>query len=207
MSPRPYHHGSLRDALVLHATRRVEASPGVELALRDIAADAGVSHAAAYRHFPNKSALLAEVAREGFGRFARTLALADAARGADRAKLIALGVAYVAFAHDAEGIFRLMWSPAIKPFDAHPGLAEAANDALAILVGRVTAGQRSGAFRRGPPERLAMAIWSMLHGHALLALDRQLRGPFGVDDVARSTRDVVGLLIDGICAPSARKAV
>jgi len=38
------------------------------LTLREVARRAGVSHAAPYRHFPSKEALLAEVAEVGFRR-------------------------------------------------------------------------------------------------------------------------------------------
>ncbi len=63
---RGYHHGDLRAAL-LEAAREVLAKEGVEaLTLREVARRAGVTHAAPYRHFADKEALLAAVATEGF---------------------------------------------------------------------------------------------------------------------------------------------
>src|SRR5918999_2634020 len=61
-----YHHGDLRRALVAEAVRTIDASGVERLTLRDVGAALGVSRTALYRHFADKSALLAAVAREGF---------------------------------------------------------------------------------------------------------------------------------------------
>src|SRR5256885_7264933 len=61
-----YHHGDLRRTLIDAALRIVEqAGPGA-LSLRELARHAGVSHAAPYRHFASREALLAALAVEGF---------------------------------------------------------------------------------------------------------------------------------------------
>src|SRR4029079_14956503 len=63
---RPYHHGDLEAAL-LRAAGKLLDKEGVEaLSLREVARRAGVSHAAPYRHFPERDALLAALAVEGF---------------------------------------------------------------------------------------------------------------------------------------------
>ena len=61
-----YHHGSLRDALLEAALQRLQADGVVKLSLRGLAADVGVSPTAVYRHFEDKSALLAAIACDGF---------------------------------------------------------------------------------------------------------------------------------------------
>ncbi|HEX7639017.1 MAG TPA: TetR family transcriptional regulator, partial [Burkholderiaceae bacterium] len=67
---RAYHHGDLPNALRAAAARLV-AERGVEaVSLREISQAAGVSHAAAYRHYADKAALLAELAEEGFRQLA-----------------------------------------------------------------------------------------------------------------------------------------
>src|SRR5215212_5774767 len=63
---RAYHHGDLRRALLAEAVRII-AKKGVDaLTLRSVGARLGVSRTALYRHFADKSALLAAVASEGF---------------------------------------------------------------------------------------------------------------------------------------------
>ena len=61
---RPYHHGDLRRALLDTAAGLLERSGPAALTLREIARTAGVSHAAAYRHFTDKEALLAYLGGE-----------------------------------------------------------------------------------------------------------------------------------------------
>ena len=196
----PYHHGDLREALVRNAAREVARGSGEALTLREVAKSAGVSHAAAYRHFPSKVALLAEVARGGFDRFAG--ALTTAAGGASLgARITGLGRAYVAFATSEPGTFRLMWSPELKPFTRFPGLAEAADGALAVLL--VALDDPTLAV---PPREAAMVVWSALHGHALLAMDRQLEGPFGVNDPTTTVDVVAATLSRGLTLVAARAA-
>jgi len=59
--PAPYHHGNLKDALVMAAENLLEHSGFSTLSLRQTAEYAGVSHNAPYRHFRDKAALLDEV--------------------------------------------------------------------------------------------------------------------------------------------------
>ena len=64
--PKSYHHGDLRNALI-QAGLELLAEGGVqELDLRKVARRAGVSHAAPYRHFADKQALIAAINEEGF---------------------------------------------------------------------------------------------------------------------------------------------
>ena len=61
-----YHHGDLRRALIEQALRTIDAAGAEGLTLRGVGAALGVSRTALYRHFADKEALLAAVAREGF---------------------------------------------------------------------------------------------------------------------------------------------
>ena len=68
MATTPYHHGNLRDALVEAAVDVVREGGPEALSLRELARRVGVSHAAAYRHFADREALVdvvAERALEG----------------------------------------------------------------------------------------------------------------------------------------------
>jgi AcrR family transcriptional regulator len=80
-----YHHGDLPRAL-RDAARRLVAEHGPEgFTLREAARDVGVSHAAAYRHFADKRALLAAVCEDGYRALATTLRAANRRRPADEA--------------------------------------------------------------------------------------------------------------------------
>jgi AcrR family transcriptional regulator len=68
-----YHHGDLRPSLVRAATEVLEQQGISGLSLRGAARRAGVSHAAPYRHFPDREALLAVVAAQGYARLGEVL--------------------------------------------------------------------------------------------------------------------------------------
>src|ERR1700754_5119881 len=63
---RPYHHGDLRRAIVTAALEILSETQSVDFSLRELARRAGVSHNAPYKHFAEKSDLLAAVSAAGF---------------------------------------------------------------------------------------------------------------------------------------------
>ena len=74
-SERAYHHGNLRRALLDAAWELLP--QGIDaITLRAVARLAGVSHAAPYKHFADKTALLTELALMGFERLKQALRLA-----------------------------------------------------------------------------------------------------------------------------------
>ncbi len=104
---RPYHHGDLRRALILAAERILEREGPQALSLRAVAREAGVSPAAPYHHFKDKSDLLNAIAEAGFE------ALGEAIKGAvaadTEAKMHTMGVAYVKFARENPALYRVMY--------------------------------------------------------------------------------------------------
>ncbi|WP_175484801.1 TetR/AcrR family transcriptional regulator [Jannaschia pohangensis] len=112
-----HHHGNLKEAFVSYAIAAADRGALAELSVRQAARDLGVSPGAAYRHFPDKDALMRAVAERGFDAlaevFERTVPFASTARDADhaRARFEALAKAYVGFAHDRTELWRLMFGP------------------------------------------------------------------------------------------------
>jgi AcrR family transcriptional regulator len=153
-----YHHGDLAAALRQVGGQILEKEGVPAITLREVARRAGVSHNAPYRHFPDREALLAALAAEGFHELAADLAAAPRAD---------MGEAYVAFALRRPQRFRLMFGP--LALADHPALKEAAAVAYQPLL---------DAFRaRGDlpdPESAAAAAWSLVHGLAHLLLDGHL---------------------------------
>ena len=74
--PRSYHHGNLKEVLLEAARKLIEQYGPAGFSLTEAARLAGVSPAAPYRHFRDRDALLAEVAKGGFERFAARLDMA-----------------------------------------------------------------------------------------------------------------------------------
>jgi AcrR family transcriptional regulator len=149
---------------LLSASGNLLEKQGVEyLSLREAARLAGVSHNAPYRHFPDRDALLAALAGEGFEMLARAL------EEGGRAGPLARGEAYVRFALEHPRRFRLMFGGGLR-LDAHPELRAQAARAYDGLVRSFAAmGDAHAA------EAAAAAAWSLTHGLANLLLDGHFR--------------------------------
>lgn len=168
-----YHHGDLRRALVEAAFELVKEKGPQGITLREAARRAGVTHAAPYRHFADKEALLAAVAEEGFARL--RAAIAQAAEGAAAADLLeVMGVAYVRFAREHPSQFRVMFGAEVGDKRRYPALMQADQAVFDLLIRAIEVAQAAGAMGPGNPARLGMVQWSMLHGVAALVVDGQL---------------------------------
>jgi AcrR family transcriptional regulator len=177
--PDRYHHGDLRRALLLEAVRTIHAEGAAALTLRGVGDRLGVSRTALYRHFADKQALLDEVAGEGF-RMLRT-ALREAWAPGGRRGFDEMGRAYVRFAVAHPSHYRVMFGGLAAKHDApgedEGGRIEDSADAFQVLVDAIVAEQAGGRFHRDDPQALALYIWSMVHGVAMLALDGLLPPP------------------------------
>ena len=186
-----YHHGDLRRALLEAAVRTIDAEGVERLTLRGVGATLGVSRTALYRHFADKSALLAEVAREGFRTLRLQLLEASRAQGGGRAGFEAMSQAYVRFAVSHPAHYRVMFG-GILGADAHaanPGLAEEGAGAFGALVDALVSLQQAGLVRRDDPLQLALFIWSVVHGVSMLAIDGRLSRHGRVEDLVRFAAD------------------
>ena len=72
-SPRGYHHGNLREALIRAALELIATKGTAGFTFAEAARFAGVSPAAPYRHFRDRDELMASVALRGFEQFEASL--------------------------------------------------------------------------------------------------------------------------------------
>src|SRR4051794_19779255 len=157
VTERPYHHGSLRSALLEQAERTVRERGVQALSLRELAREAGVSHGAPRRHFPDKQALLDALAEVGFARLGRELdAAMDASGGAFTARLVTFAEAYVGFAVRHPALLHLMHASKDRPGAA--GLRRANDDAFRAPIALIAEAQASGDIVASDPDRVAMAV-------------------------------------------------
>lgn len=170
---KPYHHGDLRNALIASGLAVLAEQGADALNLREVARRAGVSHAAPYRHFADKTTLIEAIAEDGFHRLWAALEKADAKPAKDASqKLIALGLAYVRFALEHADHFRVMFTSARNPH-ANPRLYVESKAGFYILIGALQAGQASGELVQDDPLDQAKALWAAMHGIAVLMIDNQ----------------------------------
>jgi AcrR family transcriptional regulator len=179
----PYHHGNLRPVLVDTAVELARSTGPDGVVLREVARRAGVSHNAAYRHFSDRAALLAEVSDRAYADLERAMVERIAAvpatdeRTRAFARLRETGRAYVEFAIREPGLFTTAFT---KPdgagvhtldhsgSDGPNGPYLVLNQVLDDLVtcGAVTPERRVGA---------DVACWSAVHGFSDLVVHGPLR--------------------------------
>jgi AcrR family transcriptional regulator len=201
-----YHHGDLRNALVAAALKLVAKQGAEGFSLREAARAVGVSPAAAYRHFEDRSALLKALAHEGLARLALEMeeAVANApgapgSRARAAAELAAIGAVYVEFAVAHAPHFRVMFGPWCDLADElAPELLPHGRDPLQLLVdtldGMVRAGAITAAARRGAE----ISAWSAVHGLASLLVEGGL--PLGAAERARACGAVQRMILLGLGA-------
>jgi AcrR family transcriptional regulator len=182
-----YHHTDLR-ADLLETAARIVAETGVEgVTMRELARRTGVSRTAPYRHFSDKTELLAAVAEEGFRR------LSGAIRTAQDAANPASGLenafsAYVEFAVKNPAHYRMMFGPKFLDFSLHPSLAKTAREAFEELETVILEIQQAGGCRSGPTFDLALVCWSMAHGMSMLFIDGRIPPGKSVHAITRLAR-------------------
>jgi AcrR family transcriptional regulator len=199
-----YHHGDLRNALVAAALKLV-AKHGVEgFSLREAARAVGVSAAAAYRHFEDRSALLKALAHEGLARLAlemeEAVATAPGAPGSPAraaAELTGIGGAYVEFAVAHPAHFRVMFGPWCDLGDElAPELLPRGRDPLQLLVDTLDGMVRAGAITAAARQGADVAAWSAVHGFASLLVEGGLK--LGGAERARAWAAVRRMLLLGL---------
>ena len=199
-----YHHGDLERALVEAAVRTIQDQGAAALTLRAVGARLGVSRTALYRHFEDKTALLARVALEGFRLFEAALlaALADAARqGGD--PLETMAAAYVDFALANPAHYETMFGKALDDWSRYPDLEHQANATFELLVNTIVNEQQRGRFIAANPVHLAAVVWSVNHGIAMLGIARRIeRGGLEARDLAIFA---YRMLRGGLGAPGTRE--
>lgn len=137
---------------------------------------AGVTHAAPYRHFANKEALLADIAEDGFRRLRETiLARISALEGGDVVAVqLEAGVAYVLFAASHPAHFKMMFSDQVF-FPDHPALLSEADQTFGLLMRTIINCQQAGKYQERDATSLAISAWAAVNGLALLLINNQLR--------------------------------
>ena len=171
-SPRSYHHGDLKEALVEAAVSIIRAKGVEALTIRDVAKRTGVSPAAPYRHFPDRRSLIAAVAERGFIRLQQAMiAGMESARGREGFKQVA--IAYVEFGLNNPAEYRVMFGPEAADTTDFPSLRETSRAVLGGVAEAVTQLQKAKLIGKGDAWLIAAALWSTLHGLVMLVLDGQ----------------------------------
>jgi AcrR family transcriptional regulator len=174
VAAKSYHHGDLRNALIIAAAELIEESGSLNFAMADAARRAGVSTAAPYRHFRDKDALLEAVSQLAF--YGLGMAARDATRDTPPGSIdtiIALGQTYVAYVTQKAPFYDLMWGDAgTRAVDAEnfdkkaSGFYQLVDAVAAFLAARELADE--------DVLDIAVKLWTMVHGLSAISMSGKL---------------------------------
>jgi len=172
-----YHHGNLRRVLIDTAVEFISEQGAKNLSLRKIAKMAGVSHAAPYRHFKDKNAILGAVAKEGFDMMLKkTQERIDRSRGNELDHFAISGLSYIDFAVNYPAHYRVMFGTRLENSYFSDELKPESIPVFKLLKDIIIVCQEKGLLKAGDPHEMAMAAWSIVHGFAMLRIDHHITG-------------------------------
>ncbi|BDH59081.1 TetR/AcrR family transcriptional regulator [Tsukamurella sp. PLM1] len=162
-----YHHGDLAQALVDAGLEVTRAGGPTALTIREVTRRVGVSPNAAYRHFPDRLALLRAVSTAIEQRMADAMPIRPDQGPLERLRAVGLG--YIAFALAEPGWFSVcFFGDEVPDPESLSGIPPyvALSDALDLMV-------HAGLLRPDARRSATWSCWSTVHGFAEMAL----RGP------------------------------
>jgi AcrR family transcriptional regulator len=186
MTRTTYHHGDLRAAILDEAGRLVAERGADRVSLRELAREAGVSHAAPAHHFTDRRGLFTALAAQGFEFLAADLAAA-------RPRFLDAALAYVRFAITHPGHYRVMFDKSLlDPSNRELAAAEAA--AGAELARGVASLPDPNA--KADPGGAQLAAWSLVHGFSMLWLNDAVNPEVKADDPMVTVERIAKMLFD-----------
>ncbi len=188
---RSYHHGDLKTAMIEAALQLVRKKGPRGFTLNEASRTAGVSVSAPYNHFKDKDALLIEIVLLGNRTLEAELQAAADSVEPPREKLLAVYLAYIFFAEHHSDLFAVMFQSGIDktPYPEVQASTLKAFEVAAKLAAQVERSQASA-------DQLALAIWSMAHGFAMLSVEGAIAG-VGIPEASISAEALARKLLCG----------
>jgi len=176
MPRRPYHHGHLRQALIDTALALATECGHEEFSLREVARRIGVSSGAPFRHFADRSQLMAAIAEQATVQL-RIRAERDQHTATDHpmARLKVLGRSFLGWALSHPAQFRIVSSRRLFSFDQAPGLQRHFDAIRDLTLQLIRQAQSSGHLdAHVPAADLALQLRATAYGLARMLIDGQL---------------------------------
>lgn len=177
-----YHHGNLRADLI-EATRQLVEEKGPDgFSVSDACRLAGVSTAAPYKHFKDKTDMLVAVSLEGMKRLADNMltSIANIPKGTPE-RITAIGKQYVLFAQTEPGVFRLKFGGFTDRLDDER-LELAGEQTFQIVLTEVAACLNQTEITQDVSHK-SFALWSFVHGLSFILHNDKMADMAGILDL------------------------
>jgi len=196
-----YHHGDLRNTLILKGLETLSEKGVPGLSLRELARQIGVGHNAPYRHFKNKTELLEAMASIGFRKLkARNLRLELEYANDPETQLFESGMHLLSMAIEEPNLFNLMFGGHLSLNDCGKELHKEAEESIQSLSKIIANGQKQGVFAKGELLRQTMGAMSMVQGLAMMVVSSGMMSHLVEDknQLRKLAIQVYDVLLDGL---------
>ncbi|TXS93128.1 TetR/AcrR family transcriptional regulator [Parahaliea aestuarii] len=185
----PYHHGDLYKSLIVAAAELIEEDGLMGFSMVAAARRLGVSSAAPYRHFRDRSDLLNAVTDLAFYALNTEVEAAAALyEPGTEDCLVALGMTYLDFLQRHQPFYELMWGSLEAELTTPECFARRVRG-LHSFIAALADWCRIHHIQHRSPEDIALAFWSMAHGLSLLQNHRaftEVRRENRIEDMLRT---------------------
>ncbi len=169
-----YHHGDLRETLLVVATKMLQETGIKEVSLRKLASRVGVSRTAPYHHFKDKNALLCGLAEKGFEQLQQINKCGyEDEQLTVKEHFYRFIHDYVQFANNNPELYELMFGRTIwKDESSTQELRNLAYPCFQYQVAMTQEWQKQGLFNVDDNAlRASQVLWGTVHGIAKLFID------------------------------------
>ena len=169
---KPYRRGEggkLRADILAAAAALIEETGSEQsVTLREIARRIGIAAPSIYEHFPSREAIVYAVIDDLASQLRAAVAHALDSQPDPLSRLRASCAAYLRFADQRPGQYRVLLSRHQHLGDRPPGRAAIRAEAFDLLVTALRDCARAGQIATDDPRADAVTIWAALHGYATL---------------------------------------
>jgi AcrR family transcriptional regulator len=169
---KPYRRGEggkLRGDIIATAAALIEETGSEQsVTLREIARRIGIAAPSIYEHFPNRDAIVYAVIDDSTSQLRTAIEQALDSQPGPLDRLRAGCAAYLRFADQRPGQYRVLFSRYQHLADRRPDRGAIRTQALHLLVAALRDCASAGQITSDDPHSDAIIIWAALHGYATL---------------------------------------
>lgn len=182
-----------REKILETALLLLEKKGAHELSLREIARKAKLSTMAPYKHFKDKSDLIAVLGQQGFKDLSEDFKTVERKYLDPAQRFRMMSGAYADFVFNRPALAKLMFGGFIETKDLgkYPDLKCAGDDCYDHLIQMIEYGQHHGFLKAGPVDAMAAIIWSTIHGFSMLWMEKNFE-----ENPGDQTEELKGQLLD-----------
>ncbi|MCR1974414.1 TetR/AcrR family transcriptional regulator [Clostridium sporogenes] len=175
MASDTYHHGDLKESLIIEGLKLFNEEGADKFSLRKVAALCNVSHSAPYKHFKNKEELINAISQYVFGEFEKSLReISEMYKDDPYKKIMELGKKYVWFMVENPDYLKFLFLNNYKYeiiVDENK-LETKISGAFGLFKNSAIEYLKSINVKKEEYAQDVIAMWSMVHGIAVMLANR-----------------------------------